>query len=110
MHCCSLKTTIEKHRVITSIIVAPVVHNSLCNNIGHRLLDFFIQFAGPALLGVSTWQYIKLMSYDPVLEISKFQIPAIIYITAGIASTFNGIVGCVGGVNERKGAIVLVSH
>lgn len=71
------------------------------------LLNTILWFAGPALLGVSIWQYIKLMSYDPVLEISKFEIPVIIYITAGIASTFNGIIGCVGGVNGRKGAILL---
>lgn len=53
MHCCSLKTTIEKHRVITSIIVAPVVHNSLCNNIGHRLLDFFYTVCWASL----TWGF-----------------------------------------------------
>ncbi|XP_062599765.1 CD151 antigen-like [Saccostrea cucullata] len=64
-------------------------------------------FAGPALLGVSIWQYITLQSYNPVLEISKFQIPAIIYISAGVASTVNGIIGCMGGVNERKGVILL---
>lgn len=82
----------------------------MCHSIDHQLFDFPLQFAGPALLGVSIWQYIKLMSYDPVLEISKFEIPVIIYITAGIASTFNGIIGCVGGVNGRKGAILLVTH
>lgn len=82
----------------------------MCHSIDHQLFDFLLQFAGPALLGVSIWQYIKLMSYDPVLEISKFEIPVIIYITAGIASTFNGIIGCVGGVNGRKGAILLVTH
>lgn len=81
--------------------------DSTGNNMMIHSLDF-LQFAGPALLGVSIWQYIKLMSYDPVLEISKFQIPAIIYIIAGVASTLNGIIGCIGGVNERKGAILLV--
>ncbi|XP_022321050.2 tetraspanin-4-like [Crassostrea virginica] len=63
-------------------------------------------FAGPGLLGVSIWQYITLNSYDPILELSKFQIPAIIYITAGVTSTCNGVIGCLGGVNERKGAIL----
>ncbi|XP_061182746.1 CD151 antigen-like [Saccostrea echinata] len=71
------------------------------------IFNTVLWFAGPALLGVSIWQYITLQSYDPILEIGKFQISAIIYISAGVASTFNGIIGCIGGVNERKGVILL---
>ncbi|XP_048728258.2 CD63 antigen-like isoform X2 [Ostrea edulis] len=66
-----------------------------------------LKFAGPALLGVTIWQYITLRSYDPILEISKFQTAAITYLAAGVLSTLNGIIGCLGGVNNRK-RVVLV--
>ena len=61
------------------------------------------------MVGLGIWFYLSLSEFQPVVDRRDFAGPAYLILVAGGAAILAGIVGCVGGVNEHRHLLLLVS-